>query len=743
MSSFTEEYLKLRKKRLEEQASRGATESKKQSNGSRPVMLNTLTPQANSDIAPVRQTEQEQQMASNDDSGFFQRVGAFDDGWQFGDVTKTILGSVSDLGVNVLKGAGRLVEGVTDLVGHGVAGVADLMGQDDWADNFKDDVNKSWVDELAAPADEFLDEYSVFGNTGDAVGEGLGQVASIILTGGALGAAGVGAAGVSAATTGLVGASSMGSGLSEAYLGGATDEEALRYGLMKGTIDAGTELLFGGLGKTVKALGLSKGLSSLDDIFAKKLSSKISSQFFSNAVEWGVKSSAEGLEEVLAGIGTAVAKDLTYMSEEDLGTLLKDENLLDQFIVGAVTSGISQSGLVPGTKKGSLVETTKQGRDFVTGLTANEQSVADKVYQDRLTEAEEGGKKLTNKEKNKLYDEVMNDLKKGYIDTDTIEEVLGGAEYESYKQTVAEQDALQKEIDEIRQMKKSDLTVEQDERYNEIKQKLADMKGNKVSEQTKAKLSEAVQSRLMREVKGEMQVADNYLAESYNEKARGQQRFEADLSQYDKKQQDHVKRALESGVLNNRNSAHDIVGLTAKIEADKGVRINYVNNKMLKDMGIEFDGADANGFIKDGEIYINVESPKYLQFIVGHEITHTMEQHKELYAEMQKALFDVAKSKGEYDSRLKSVTKTYAENDPTADPTKELTADLVGDYLFTDEDFVRRLSTEHRNVFQKVWDEIKYLYKVATGSKEAKELQRIGRQLCPHRKQAEAQHCHQ
>lgn len=51
---------------------------------------------------------------------------------------------------------------------------------------------------------------------------------------------------------------------------------------------------------------------------------------------------------------------------------------------------------------------------------------------------------------------------------------------------------------------------------------------------------------------------------------------------------------------------------------------------------------------------------------------------------------------------------------------------MVGDYLFTGSDFVSNLSTNHRNVFQKVYDEIKYLCKVATaGSKEAWQLEKV------------------
>jgi hypothetical protein len=50
----------------------------------------------------------------------------------------------------------------------------------------------------------------------------------------------------------------------------------------------------------------------------------------------------------------------------------------------------------------------------------------------------------------------------------------------------------------------------------------------------------------------------------------------------------------------------------------------------------------------------------------------------------------------------------------------------VGDYIFSDIDFVRSLKAGDRNLFQKVYDEIKHLAKLATaGSKEARELEKV------------------
>ena len=47
-------------------------------------------------------------------------------------------------------------------------------------------------------------------------------------------------------------------------------------------------------------------------------------------------------------------------------------------------------------------------------------------------------------------------------------------------------------------------------------------------------------------------------------------------------------------------------------------------------------------------------------------------------------------------------------------------------FNFSDETFVQQLSTKNRNIFQKIYDEIKYLIKTVTsGSKEAKELEKV------------------
>ena len=50
---------------------------------------------------------------------------------------------------------------------------------------------------------------------------------------------------------------------------------------------------------------------------------------------------------------------------------------------------------------------------------------------------------------------------------------------------------------------------------------------------------------------------------------------------------------------------------------------------------------------------------------------------------------------------------------------------MVGDYLFNDKNFIKEL-TKDKNLFQKIWDEVKYQYKTATaGSQQARQLEKV------------------
>lgn len=638
----------------------------------------------------------------NDPKKFqFFKAGAFEDGYQFGDVTKSVGSTVVDVGAGAVKGVLGMGEGLVDAAKYGVAGVADLVGADSFADDVRVSARKNTVDDWFAPMKESaIERNSMLGKTGDAVSESLGQIATLIVTGGLGAAAGLGGTGVSALTAGTMFASSAGSGISEAYNSGkdVTDAQAYTYGLSKGAIDAVSEMIFGGLGKSIKALGISRGITSIDDVFAKKLSSKISNHALRNFAQFGVKASAEGLEEVIASHASAVAKYFTYMSDEDLKQLVKDENALEQFVVGALASGIAQA---PGYKA-----SVKNGTDFVTGLTASEEAVIEAEV-DRIVK-EKGTK---GKDREKVYDEVKKALERGYIDTDTIEGTLGGETYKEYKALTDKQTKLRKEYAEA-----------DDSRKAELENQLAEINAQA------SKLRERLDVSMADYVRG------TKLAESYNEKARRGQKFEADLSRYTNEYaKKTVQNFMEHTESNNTNRTHDFIDLLAKVSEDREHSFEFMTTAQIEESikngnpyGINADPSKIEAFVsgKDKTIIINMDAKKSLSSLVGHETTHTLESAG-VYDALQEAVFKYAKTKKEYADRLASIQRRYKGAD-AAYQNKELTADLLGDYLFSDPDFIKSLSTERPNIFKRIFNEIKYLYKMATaGSAEAKELERV------------------
>jgi hypothetical protein len=797
--SFYDDFLKeLKKKGLtiedvmekEEQPSKGkstASKSKYEQEfeaalNERGLTLQDAMNMGDEDIAPITKSTINQSDKNIAEDGndslldFFQK-GAFSDGYQFGDVTKTILGSAGDAGLNIFKGFANVGEGIGDAISYGVAGIADKLGKDEFAEDVRDRASESMFDDWTKGSQNYLDQYSALGRTSKSVAQGVGQMGFIMGTGGLGSAAGLGSVGTTILTTGTMGLSGMGSGMGEAYQNDATDEEALTYGLIAGASDAVTELIFGGMGKMLNAKGLSSGLSSADDVLAKKVSGLFKNQIAKNFAEFGVKASAEGMEEVMAGMAQAWGKWKTYNSEEDFWDIVKDENLLEQFVVGMATSGMMQSGIIPGTESGSLKEANATGRDFITGLSQNEQAVIDKETEKRIAEQEASGKKLTNKEKSDIAEKVKKDMEKGYISTDTIEEALGGETYKTYKHTIDSEVALQKEFDTLNKMKQGEMTGEQIDKRTELKEKLEYLKKNSKRSELKTKLGE--------EVKGLIQ--NDRLTESYNEIERHKQRIELDLNQY---KNPNARKTAENlaKVLDNSNKARDVLDLMTKVSEDIGVTFtaedaqNFegtavaikrvkefaadgktteydigstnlstgfkpvvtVDGKVVDNYSVDYKtgkitfetaptgnisvefrkDAKVNGKLADGSIAINMKSKKYLESIVGHEVTHKLE-NTGFYAKLQEYVFEYAKKKGEYDTRYKEFADLYNGIEGTS-VEAELTADLVGDYLFQDSDFINKLSTENRNVFQKLYDEIKHLLTLATaGSEQARRLEQV------------------
>lgn len=726
----------------------------KSGNDSQPTFYKQITGE-DYNVAPIKTTTKKKKK-----SGWFD-TGAFDDGYDIGDITKTILSTGGDIVTNVTKGIFSIGEGIGDLINYGIAGISEATGHKDFAEGLREETKKSLADEIFGTAEEFYDKNSLVGEKSDKLVQTAGTIYGNVATGSVGMAKGLGARGVTALTTGMSGLSTSGRSMGEAYRNGATNEQASLYGLISGTSSALVNLIVGGYGNSVNATGLSSGIGRLDDKVATVLTQKISNQLARNFAEMGIKSVGEGLEKVMTGVIDAFGKKITYMSDEDIDKLIKDEDLLGQFIQGSITSAVMQTPSVARTfvnkeklyaydsegnrikdKHGKEIYKTKYSlrnkeavRDYVSGLTKNEQKVYDKEVEKRISAIEEGGTKATAKQKRQIKNETKKDLMSGYVSTDTIEEALGEEQYKQIKELTERKKTIQDEIDSINKKIKGDFDKSAEEGIDNFDELGKFAKENANDKKRIKELKEQLESidrtinRTKQSVSEQAEMdsqKDDFLRESYNEKARRKEVYQANLDDYTPKQQKLIQKAMDSGMLNNTRKTHEYMDMLAKISEEKGLDFDFINNKSIKenqDILLDNDST-INGYNKNGKISLNIDSQKSLNTVVGHEVTHAFEDTDE-YANLQKAVKEYAETKGDYQKVYDKMSKLY-KNVEGANIDNEVTSELIGDYLFTDKEFINKLSIEDKTSFQKAFDEVKYLSKVATaGSKEKRQFEKI------------------
>lgn len=535
-----------------------------------------------------------------------------------------------------------------------------------------------------------------------------------------------------------------GSAYNQARQEGATEKQATAYGVISGSLE----------------MMLNKILPSYNiggkNVYGKTLTDNIMNQVvtnsaFKNFVFRTVNDAAgEFTEEYLQEFLEPIIKNTVLQQDngadfwntmkddvdkglKQLGSQLFNKENLYAGSLGALTSGIM--GFQSNTDAYRYEKRT--GRNAETGLTANEQSVMNDEVNKRTVEAQKKAAvdsevnkiikeqektfgTLTDAEKAGIKNQVQEKLDNGEIDFTTLK--LKNSEIKTIENRVKED--LQKgyiDIDTI----ENTLTQEKTVQIKELEQRLR----NIANEQEKTQIEEKLnQLRIDRanDLKNKLR-QDIYLQESYAELARKSEKFTYEA----KKTDSEIKKNLAEDfkkIANNTNKSHETFETISKIAEDRGVSYGVINNEQLKQLGYDIEGKNVNGLVRtmqDGKqkVLVNLDSDKAINTIVGHETTHLLEGTKE-YTNFQEYIKNYAKTKGEYDTRYKELSNLY--RGVNANIETEVTADLVGDYLFTDTDFVRNLSVESPTIFKQVYDYIKHVYNLATaGSKEKRQLEQV------------------
>ena len=392
-----------------------AAKEKLASGGASALPVPNLPKQAQ-DIFLPQQTQDLQipQQKTNESNSWFQK-GAFSDGYQFGDLTKTILGTGRDAKEDAVAGAVGVGEKALDFL---MSIAPYLSGASPWSETAvsapmvhqqaqkqqfesakdlssefikKDIIDEQKIGQAVAKVGDGLipnlilgkekaDDMSVLGEKSDALVQSLGQMALTAAMGGYV------------PWWVVTGATGLGGEAENAVRQGASLDQAVASGLVSACAEVLSEKLFGGSG-----LG-EKGLFNLD-----KLTKGISNKVVKTLLDYGVDMAAEGAEEVVSSVASNLGSAL--YREENLADILFSEEALQEYI-DSFFSGAAVGGLMNIGKVGSSISNKT---DYRNGLTAQEQKVFDTEYNAAITEAQKSGK-LTKEQKAEIYDSVLEDV---------------------------------------------------------------------------------------------------------------------------------------------------------------------------------------------------------------------------------------------------------------------------------------------------------------------------------------------
>jgi len=169
---------------------------------------------------------------------------------------------------------------------------------------------------------------------------------------------------------------------------------------------------------------------------------------------------------------------------------------------------------------------------------------------------------------------------------------------------------------------------------------------------------------------------------------------------------DNLRKSAVENNFNNSESTINYMNMLEQIITDKNVDILFDPN--LKDS----QGRMANGKYENGVITINPNSNRAGEFIAIHELTHAIGTEQ-----MKNIIQKYRNSNTEFDAAVQQLLKNYNVDEIN----EEAMADVAGQ-LFGNQDFINNLSKTQPSLFRKLYNEIKYLWHQFRGYKNQNEF---------------------
>ena len=317
----------------------------------------------------------------------------FEDGYQFGDISKTALENLGDsavaIGSTALEVPARLVkgilsvpEGIANAGASIVAGISDMVGQDDYANELRKRVamgtpfvkTHAFMDNTINK----LNSKSFSGNLLDSATEGIGQSAAQMAVGSAIGKFGevpikFGEHTLNMPTTAFV--TGMGNSASETYakadeqlegIENATGKEKLQMALRilrGGTVEGVSEGLFGLLGV---------GGTDITEEFAKKAVAKAETAFEKQLTKIIIAGGGEAAEEFISYASNYLLDNYANkFGQLDFSENWNWDDVMQEMASAFISSGISQGvtsavQINKATQNAIQLAEREQGRQLTT-----------------------------------------------------------------------------------------------------------------------------------------------------------------------------------------------------------------------------------------------------------------------------------------------------------------------------------------------------------------------------------------
>ena len=171
------------------------------------------------------------------------------------------------------------------------------------------------------------------------------------------------------------------------------------------------------------------------------------------------------------------------------------------------------------------------------------------------------------------------------------------------------------------------------------------------------------------------------------------------------------------------------------LEIDMPKHVHKAINALCKKMGLKvqflYSAGRANGFVKDGTMYLSLDTVAATQFVFGHEMTHAIKQkNPEAYKELVKVAMAVT-TKKKFEEALAKVKKDYKniKSYRTEDDfIEEVVADNIGMFINKHDlaqKYALRLNHPVLATILHVLQEIKHLLPYGDLNKSVEDLERI------------------